>query len=169
MISFAVMVCGLCLFLSSSYARGQEERIPSQDAPTQPAPVSPFSGCLPLPEQVPEGTVAVYVAKMQEKSGFVCVRAVNGLPTTLSSDGFRLQRREDGQFHDFTDKPPATPPGLIIGQTLIRLGAQRGARLERELPLYSPAPPGMYRACFHYTLYASMEQREVCSEEFSLP
>ena len=153
---FAVSAGTMCLLLFCSPVRGRGE---------QPHP----EGCPSLPQQAPEGTVAVYVAKVQEKSGFVCVRAVNGLPTTLSSDGFRLQRREDGQFHDFTDKPPATPPGLIIGQTLIRLSAQRGARLERELPLYSPAPPGTYRACFRYILHASREQREVCSEEFSLP
>lgn len=131
-----MMVSGLCLFLSLSGAKGQDQPIPFEDDPTLPAPARPpLSGCPPLPEQAPEGTVALYVAKMQEKPGFVCVRVVNGIATTLSSDGFRLQRRENGQFHDFTDTPPATPPGLIIGQTLIRLGVQRGSRLERELPL----------------------------------
>ena len=53
-LSLAVIVSGLYLLLSFSCARGQEEPIPSKDAPTQPAPVSPFSGCLPLPEQAPE-------------------------------------------------------------------------------------------------------------------
>lgn len=153
-----VSIAGTGSFLLLLYGIGRSEQIP-------------LPGCPPLPEQAPEGTVAVYVAKMQEKPGFACVRVVNGIATTLSSDGFRLQRREDGQFHDFTDKPPATPPGLIIGQTLIRLGVQRGSRLERELPLYSPAPPGTYRACFRYALYLNLntERQEVCSEEFSLP
>jgi hypothetical protein len=108
---------------------------------------------------------------MQAKPGFVCVRAVNGISLPLSSDGFRLQRREDGQFQDFTEIMPPMPPGLIIGETLPRLSLQLGARLERQLPLYSPAPPGTYRACLRYTLYLNLntERQEVCSEELSLP
>jgi hypothetical protein len=108
---------------------------------------------------------------MPEKPGVVCVRVVNGIPTTISSDGFRLQRHEDGQFHDFIDMLPPAPQDLIIGETLLHPSAQQGARLQRELPLYSPAPPGTYRACFRYTLYRNlnMERQEVCSDEFSLP
>jgi hypothetical protein len=132
---------------------------------------APPPGCPPLPGQAPEGTVAVYVAKMPEKPGFVCARAVNGIPPPIGYDGFHFQRREEGQFHDFTEPVPPTPPGVIIGEDATRFMLVVGSRLERQFPLYSPAPPGTYRACFRYTLYLNLntERQEVCSEELSLP
>lgn len=168
-LSLAVMVSGLCLLLSFSCAKGQDKPIPFEDDPTLPAPVRPLSGCPPLPEQAPEGTVAVYVAKMQEKLGSVCARAVNGIRPSIGYEGFRLQRREEGQFHDFTEMMPKSHPGLIIGEEAVHFELPIGSWLDRQFPLSSPAPPGTYRACFRYTLHMSMEQREVCSEELSLP
>ena len=168
-LSLAVIVSGLCLLLSFSCARGQESS-PFKDAPMQPVPGSPPGGCPPLPEQAPECTVAVYVAKMPERPGFVCARAVNGIPPPIGYDGFHLQRREEGQFHDFIEPMPPTPPGVIIGEDAIRFEMVIGSRLDRQFPRFGPAPPGTYRVCFRYTLHHMItERQEVCSEEFSLP
>src|SRR5712691_657248 len=152
-LSLAVMVSGLCLLLRLSCARGQDKPIPFEDDSTLPAPVKPLSGCPPLPEQAAEGTVAVYVAKMQEKLGSVCARAVNGIPPPIGYDGFHLQRRKEGQFHDFTEPMPPMPPGVIIGEDASRFEMVIGSRLDRQFPRFGPAPPGTYRVCFRYTLH----------------
>ena len=165
--NLAVMVGGLCLLLSFSYARGQESS-PSNEASAQPAPVSPFSGCLPLPEQAPEGAVALYVAKMQAKPGFVCVRAVNGIPPSIGYAGFHWQRKEDGQFQDFTEQLQL-PPGLIVGEAAVHVELWPQRWLDRQFPVQNPAPPGTYRACFRYTLHLSTERQDVCSEAIRLP
>lgn len=111
LLSFAAMVSGLYLLLGFSCVKGQDKPIPSAGDPKLLAPVSPISECSPLPGQAAEGTVAVYVAKMPKNPGFVCARAVNSIPPPIGYDGFYLQRREEGQFHDFTEPLPPTPPG----------------------------------------------------------
>jgi hypothetical protein len=112
----------------------------------------------------------VYVATMLHKPGFLCVRAVNGFRPAIGYAGFRLQRRAAGQCHDFIEPLLPKPPGIIIGETLLRFSLQLGAWLDRQLPLYSSAPPGMYRACFRYYLQMSSTEREdVCSQEFTVP
>lgn len=168
-LSLAVMISGLHLLLSFSCAKGQEKPLSSEDHPTLPSPVSPLKDCPLLPEQAPEGTITVYVAKMQEKSGFVCARAVNGIRPSINFDGFHLQKRDGEQFHDFAEPMPPTPPGVIIGQEAVHIMLPIGYWFDRQFPSFSPAPPGTYRACFRYTLHASTEEREACSEEFSLP
>jgi len=132
-------------------------------------PASPISECPPLPEQVQEGAVTVYVVKMPEKPGFVCARAVNGIRPSVSFNSFLLQKRDEGQFHDFTEPRPPTPPGVIIGEEAVHIVLMSGQWFDRQFPSFSPAPPGMYRACFRYTLPQSAEMRETCSEEFTLP
>ncbi len=169
LLSFAAMVSGLYLLLGFSCAKGQDKPIPSADDPKLLAS-SPFSECPPLPDQIQEGTIAVYVAKMPKKPGFVCARAVNGIRHSVSFNSFLLQKREEGQFHDFTEPLPPTPPGVIIGEEPIRLEMVIGSRFDRQFPSFSPAPPGTYRTCFRYTLHHMItERQEVCSEEFTLP
>jgi hypothetical protein len=169
LLSLAAMVSGLYLLLGFSSVKGQDKPIPSADDPKLLAPVSPISECPPLPEQAPESTVTVYVAKMPEKSGFVCARAVNGIHPSVSFNSFLLQQRDEGQFHDFTEPLPPTPPGIIIGEEAVHIVLMPGQWFDRQFPSFSPAPPGTYRACFRYTLYMSTEKQEVCSEEVSLP
>jgi|RhiMetdeSRZDD1v2_1073273.scaffolds.fasta_scaffold328762_3 hypothetical protein len=168
-LSLAVVISGLSLLLSFSCAKGQDRQIPFEDDPTLPAPARPpLSGCPPLPEQAPEGTVAVYVAKMPEKPGFVCVRAVNGIHPSVGYAGFHWQRKEEGQFQDFTEQLQL-PPGLVVGEEAVHVELWPQRWLDRQFPLQNPAPPGAYRACFRYTLHMSVERQEICSEELSLP
>jgi hypothetical protein len=87
-LTFAVLVSGLSLFLSVSRAQGQDQPIPCEDEPTLSAPAPPLSGCPPLPEQAPEGTVAVYVGTMLHKPGFVCVRMVTVCVPPSATPGF---------------------------------------------------------------------------------
>src|SRR5712691_8691091 len=117
--SLAVMVSGLYLFLSFSGVRGQAQPSPFDD-PTLPR-AKPLSGCPPLPEQAPEGTVAVYVAKMQAKPGFACVRAVNGIRPAIGFVKFHWQREDAGHFQDFTE-PLHPTPGIIIGEEAVHIG-----------------------------------------------
>lgn len=70
---------GLWLLLLPRFAGGQEW--------------PPRAACPPLPEQGPAGSGSLYVAKALDMPGVVCVRASNGLSTTISTGGpvVRLQ------------------------------------------------------------------------------
>ena len=170
LISLAATVSGLCVLLSCSWAKGQEPPDPTAEPP--PVASSPYADCPPLPEQGPEGQVTVYVAKIPAQPGFVCARAVNGIPPSLSYSisyrEFRLQQHDGEQFRDFTEPMPLLPPGVIIGETLAHIGVMPGHWFDRQFPSFSPAPAGRYRACFRYTLSQSPERHEACSEEFSV-
>jgi hypothetical protein len=94
----------------------------------------------------------------------------DGLRPAIGYAGIHLQRRVEGQFADFTEPLPPAPPGIIIGETLQRFDLQLGTRLDRQLPLYRPAPPGTYRACFrYYPQMSSTERADVCSQAFTVP
>jgi len=156
--SLVMIIGGLGLLLCPHVTEGEDEP-------------SLLEGCAPILGQGPKGEVSLYIAKTRERPGRVCVRVINGLSPSvgIGTDAFRLQKRDDGQFRDFRETPPDSIPGIIIGGTADRFEVLAGNFLDRQLPLFGPAPPGMYRVCFRYALHASTEEREVCSEEFSLP
>lgn len=164
-LSLAVMVSGLYLLLSFSYAKGQDNQIPFEDDPTQPAPVSPPGGCPPLPEQGPAGQVSVYVAKALDAPGVLCVRAVNGISPAIGLGGppFFLQKWEEGTFQNFS--PGGAPQaGVLVGWEL-----PAGKTVDRELFAGQPASPGRYRACLRYYVGQGGEGQIACSEEISFP
>lgn len=167
--SFAIIVSGLCILLSFSWAKGQEPPGPAEEPP--PAASSPYAACAALPEQGPEGQVTVSVVKIPAQPGVVCARMVNGLLSIIGLDRFCLQQRDGDQFRDFPEPMPPLPPGFMIGETLVSYSVSPGRWFDRQFPSYSPAPAGTYRACFRYTLMQSSpaRQEEACSEAFTLP
>ncbi len=174
-LSLVVVVSGLYLFLSFSSVKGQDRPIPFEDAPTQPS-LGSANGRPPLPETASAGAVAIYIAKIPDKPGFVCVRVVNDTPLLRNPiKDLLLQQREEGQFKELIEvlPTPQNHPGIIIGETLPALASgpvEKGTLLTRQMPLYTPLPPGVYRACVRYrTLQKSLDQEEACSEEISLP
>lgn len=136
---------------------------------------SPPPGCPALPEQGSTNTVSVHVAKAVDVPGVVCVRVINRLnEEVVGTAGFMLRLQawqknwwwQKGRFVDFRE---TFPGGVLVGGTAVQLKVPAGGIVDQRLPLGQPAPPGRYRACCRYILPRGGEEREVCSEEFSLP
>ena len=128
---------------------------------------APASLCQTLPEKSLSADVALYVAKAPDRSGIVCVRAVNGTNEGVSCGGlpFWLQKKEAGAWSDvvFPDTPPLAAG---LGEYIL----QAGGSLDSRLPGFGRiASPGLYRACFRFWLAGQSEAAERCSQEFSLP
>lgn len=132
-------------------------------------------GCPSLPERGQSDSVSISVTKTLDATGFVCIRVINGLKMQIATGGpvVRLQEKKrrwwgKSQFDDFKETPPG---GIIVGSTLVPVYIPAGQMYDQRLPYFSPAPPGTYRACFRYEVFAEerKETHEVCSEEFSLP
>lgn len=131
------------------------------------------SRCPPLPAMGPADQVSVLVAKALDRPGFVCIRVTNGLSGRISHglpEG-RLQVWEEGkeegygQFQDFK-------PDAVVGRLSLWPLLWPGEGTDSYLPHSGQsAPPGRYRVCFRYEdpLWQRQSQKEVCSEEFSLP
>ena len=128
---------------------------------------APASLCQTLPEKSLSADVALYVAKAPDRSGIVCVRAVNGTNEGVSCGGmsFRLQKKEAGTWSDVVF-PDAPPIAITAGAYIL----QAGDRLDSRLPGFGRiASPGLYRACFRFWSAGQSEAEERCSQEFSLP
>ena len=137
--------------------------IPLGDAPTP----ATAALCQTLPEKSSSADVALYVAKAPDRSGIVCVRAINGTNEGVSCGKapFRLQKKEASTWRDavFPDAPPtaATPGSFVL---------QAGGNLDGRLPGFGrTASPGLYRACFRFWSAGQSEAEGRCSPEFSLP
>lgn len=140
--------------------------VPTTSGGTSGAPaMTPL--CQTLPEENSSSGVTLHVAKAPDRSGIVCVRAINGQQEGVSCGKmpFRLQKKEGSTWRDavFHDAPPiaATPGAYIL---------QAGDSLDGRLPGFGrTASPGLYRACFRFWPAGQSEGEERCSQEFSLP
>lgn len=140
---------------------------------------SPSLACPPLPKTAPAGQVSIYVAKAQNRPGFVCVRVINGrsedigfgAPPTVTLQRWKKEKPgESSQFRDFLGDYP--PPGRFeVQQPLLKWYFPPGTVMDEQVPMFRPAPPGRYRVCFPYDVggQGARGKQVVCSEEFTLP
>lgn len=128
---------------------------------------APPSSCQSLPQQGAANALSVYVTKVADVPGIVCVRAINGFngEIPLPSSSLKLQKWEEEQFHNLKDMPAE---GGMLGEVGVLLPA--GESFDFHLPRFlTQAPPGRYRACLQFRPPGQNDFQDACSEEFSLP
>lgn len=136
------------------------------------------SPCPALPKQEPANTVSIHIAKAPNRPT-VCAWVMNGssVELTYGARALTLQKWEErpGQFSPTPQKweegkgrfYPFGSIGGVVSSVAFFLSA--GATFSKHLPALQPAPPGLYRVCFHFRLAGQKEDQKVCSEEVMLP